>query len=211
VYWEEILEHTHVPKGTVIQAWNSNKSMGTALAAGHRVVSEHMAAGHAYIVVDLFIHPPMHPSMHPSNYLRTHDPSTQSPTHPFPQTNSYKWYLNHGCNNYGDGLWRDFYSNDPFNLVPTTTPPEQLALIVGGETTMWSECVNSVIFDGIVWPRAAAAAEQLWSPAEFTKSADLFLVGQRLAEHRCRLVARGIRAGPLFDDDGPRHFNGGCV
>ena len=24
-------------------------------------------------------------------------------------TNSYKWYLNHGCNNYGDGLWADFY------------------------------------------------------------------------------------------------------
>jgi hexosaminidase len=76
---------------------------------------------------------------------------------------------------------------------------------------MWAECVDPVNFDSIVWPRAAAAAEQLWSPAANTSAPDLFEVGQRLAEHRCRLVARGIRAAPLMDDDGPRHFIGGCV
>ena len=96
---------------------------------------------------------------------------------------------------------------------PQATPADQLQRIVGGETTMWAECVDSVIFDSIVWPRAAAAAEKLWSTAESTtvNMTDLFFVGQRLAEHRCRLVARGIRAAPLFDDMGPRQLNGGCV
>jgi hexosaminidase len=32
-------------------------------------------------------------------------------------TNSFKWYLNHGCDNYGDGLWDDFYVNDPMLWV----------------------------------------------------------------------------------------------
>ena len=39
-------------------------------------------------------------------------------------TNSYKWYLNHGCNNYGDGLWGDFYINDPMQWANTTNPLE---------------------------------------------------------------------------------------
>ena len=76
-------------------------------------------------------------------------------------TNSFKWYLNHGCNNYGDGLWQAFYENEPYQFVPESTPPAQLARIVGGETTMWAECVDSIIFDSIVWPRAAAAAEKV--------------------------------------------------
>lgn len=34
---------------------------------------------------------------------------------------------------------------------------------------MWGECVDAVNFDGVVWPRAAAAAEQLWTPQVQTK------------------------------------------
>ena len=37
-------------------------------------------------------------------------------------------------------------------------PEDELKLIVGGETTMWAECVDAVNFDSVVWPRAAAAA-----------------------------------------------------
>ena len=33
---------------------------------------------------------------------------------------------------------------------------------------MWGECVDAVNFDGVVWPRAAGAAEQLWSPVSVT-------------------------------------------
>jgi len=135
-------------------------------------------------------------------------------------TNSFKWYLNHGCNNFGDGNWPAFYENEPLQLLPADTPPEQLARIVGGETTMWAECVDSIIFDAIVWPRAAAAAEKLWSPANATVHATADVV-ERLAEHRCRLVSRGVRAAPLNDAGSaitPGHsatseraFVGGCL
>jgi len=134
-------------------------------------------------------------------------------------TNSYKWYLNHGCNNYGDGLWQDFYENEPFDFVPQGTPPEQLARIVGGETTMWAECVDTIIFDAIVWLRTAAAAEKLWSPQNATANATANVV-ERLAEARCRLVSRGVRAAPLNDGSDvvkpgvstpARTFVGGCI
>merc|ERR1712070_649553 len=125
-------------------------------------------------------------------------------------TNSYKWYLNHECNNYGDGMWADFYENDPLHFVANHTPEEQLNLIIGGEAAMWGECVDSVIFDSIVWPRAAAAAEKLWSSADQTQQANLD-VGKRLAEHRCRLLARGARPAPLNDYVHSGDLIGGCM
>ena len=84
---------------------------------------------------------------------------------------------------------------------------------------MWAECVDTVIFDSIVWPRAAAAAEKLWSPQAATQHADALVVA-RLQEHRCRLVARGVRAAPLDDagrqitlgESAPqRSFVAGCM
>ena len=127
--------------------------------------------------------------------------------------------LNHGCNNFGDGNWPAFYENEPMHFVPPDTPAEQLSRIVGGETTMWAECVDTVIFDSIVWPRAAAAAEKLWAPQMATVNATADVVA-RLAEHRCRLVARGVRAAPLNDagtvispgfSADQRTFVGGCI
>ena len=87
--------------------------------------------------------------------------------------------------------------------------------MLGGETTMWSECVDAQSFDSIVWPRAAAAAEQLWSPQAATKAADA-TTAERLSELRCRLVGRGVRAAPIDDSVGsmsPRDLNdrGGCM
>ena len=94
--------------------------------------------------------------------------------------------------------------------MPNASAAEQ-ALVVGGEVTMWAECVDAAIFDSIVWPRAAAAAEQLWGQRAATRSATT-QVGERLAEHRCRLVARGVRAAPLNDGGAdPRGLNAGCM
>jgi len=43
---------------------------------------------------------------------------------------------------------------------------------------MWGECVDAVIFDAIVWPRAAAAAEQV----RFVPPAQMFVaVGGRIS------------------------------
>lgn len=134
-------------------------------------------------------------------------------------------YLNHGCDNTGDGVWQNFYANEPLQYVPKDITPAKEKLIVGGETTMWAECVDAVIFDSIVWPRAAAAAEKLWSPKAATGAGACTLhastpvsnhrchlagcalkvpavtcnemVSARMAEHRCRMVANGVSALPL--------------
>jgi len=95
--------------------------------------------------------------------------------------------------------------------APKDAPAEEIALIIGGETTMWGECVDAVNFDGVVWPRAAAAAEQLWTPQVQTKvNAAGRVTAMRLAEHRCRLVGRGVGAAPLDSSVTPRIVNPGC-
>eukprot|EP00939_MAST-03C_sp_MAST-3C-sp1_P002502 g2502.t1 len=107
------------------------------------------------------------------------------------------FYLNHGPNNYGDGLWEDFYENEPSSY--SASP-----LLLGGAAAMWSERVDQYNFDGIVWPRAAATAEVLWSPQNYTQAGATANVSHRLAVHRCRMVSRGVRSGPLNDMNDPR-------
>lgn len=52
--------------------------------------------------------------------------------------------------------------------------PAEETLILGGEATMWTEHVTPETFDARVWPRTAAIAERLWSPAEVRDVADMY-------------------------------------
>ena len=47
--------------------------------------------------------------------------------------------------------------------------------------------MDAVIFDAIVWPRAAAATEQMWSPHERTRSTTAPGTAQRMTKYRCWL------------------------
>lgn len=58
-----------------------------------------------------------------------------------------------------------------FRTVPPLTP-ESEKLIVGGEAAMWSEVVSPGTIDSRIWPRTAAVAEKLWTPAALTDDMD---------------------------------------
>jgi hexosaminidase len=87
------------------------------------------------------------------------------------------------------------YSYDPLEGVPAASRDK----VLGGEVHLWAEQVDGISLDSVVWPRAAAAAEVLWSgpnntPGKIRPQPD---VAMRLSDLRERLVAMGIAAVPI--------------
>jgi hexosaminidase len=65
------------------------------------------------------------------------------------------------------------YKVDP--VAPDSNLTEkELARILGGEATMWSEWVSPETIDSRIWPRTAAIAERFWSPRNVTDVADMY-------------------------------------
>ncbi|GJP48597.1 hypothetical protein CLOM_g7892 [Closterium sp. NIES-68] len=97
------------------------------------------------------------------------------------------WYLDSM-----DVDWHRVYTTDPAQNVS----PE--SLLEGGEVCMWGEKVDSSDFMPTIWPRAAAAAERMWSPRAY---ADAALASgeaeRRLHVFRCLLNRRGVEAAPV--------------
>jgi len=64
---------------------------------------------------------------------------------------------------------------------------------------MWNEQTDPVNLDRMVWPRASAAAEILWSGAKDDQGRNRSQIeaSPRLSEFRERLVAKGIGAEPI--------------
>jgi hexosaminidase len=85
----------------------------------------------------------------------------------------------------------DHYLADPLPASSTLTA-SQRAHILGGEATMWSEWVTPETIDSRIWPRTAAIAERLWSPAGVRDIPDMY---RRLA-----IVSAGLEeAGALHE------------
>jgi len=105
---------------------------------------------------------------------------------------SAPWYLD--WISWGED-WVKYYTAEPLSFSGTR---EQYARVLGGEACMWGEYVDAANLHSRTWPRAAAVAERLWSAASITDVASARL---RLRAHRCRMVARGLPAGPV----GPGH------
>lgn len=103
-------------------------------------------------------------------------------------SNQDKWYLDHL-----DTTWQEFYSNEPLANI---TNPNQQRLVLGGEVCMWGEHIDASDIQQTIWPRAAAAAERLWTPYE-KLARDPRQVAKRLSHFRCLLNQRGIAAAPL--------------
>jgi len=92
--------------------------------------------------------------------------------------------------------WRLVYSLDPLAGIPENSTH----LVVGGEVHLWAEQIDPVNIDKQAWPRAAAAAEVLWSGAKDPVTGgnrSQIDAAPRLSEMRERLVARGVGAEPI--------------
>jgi len=98
---------------------------------------------------------------------------------------SHGWYLD----DLGAG-WDAFYNVEPTKGVPAN----QLQFVLGGEISQWGETIDDSNSDTRLWPRTSAAAERLWSPMSLN-NADAAEV--RFLHHRCRMVGRGMEAGPI--------------
>jgi len=57
------------------------------------------------------------------------------------------------------------YGVDPMSGDADKLAPAEKSRILGGEMCMWAEYTTSEMVDSRIWPRAAAIAERLWSPA----------------------------------------------
>ncbi|HZU21238.1 MAG TPA: family 20 glycosylhydrolase [Terriglobales bacterium] len=82
------------------------------------------------------------------------------------------------------------YLIDPLADGAANLTPEQQARIVGGESCMWAEWISEETVDSRIWPRNAAIAERLWSPASVTSLDSMY---ERLAIESRRLEALGLK------------------
>ncbi len=81
------------------------------------------------------------------------------------------------------------YANDPLSGDVKALTPEQADLILGGEACMWTEYASQESVDSRIWPRLAAVAERLWSPATVTSIDSMY---QRLEAVSIKLELLGL-------------------
>jgi hexosaminidase len=71
--------------------------------------------------------------------------------------------------------------------------------VLGGEVAVWSETIDPTNLDTLIWPRASAAGEVLWSGRRdaLGQNRSQLDVTPRLNEFRERMVLRGVRSSPV--------------
>ncbi|XP_068624327.1 probable beta-hexosaminidase fdl [Battus philenor] len=86
--------------------------------------------------------------------------------------------------------WQEMYSWKTWRNIDVFT-------IEGGEAVLWTDLVNSGNLDSVLWPRAAAVAERLWSDAIANSTANKY-VYLRLDMQRWRMILLGIKVQPIW-------------
>ncbi|ORX90239.1 hypothetical protein K493DRAFT_231077 [Basidiobolus meristosporus CBS 931.73] len=128
--------------------------------------------------------------------------------HDIIQSGSDYWYLDVGHGRHAPGwvdcptcdkyrTWQKVYSHD---LRANLTEAEGVH-VLGGEVALWSEQVDSYNLESQMWPRAAAAAEVLWSGYSAINYTDIFgsvkRAFPRLNEWRYRMGGRGVKGAAI--------------
>ncbi|XP_027350015.1 beta-hexosaminidase 1-like [Abrus precatorius] len=105
-------------------------------------------------------------------------------------SNQGVWYLDHL-----DVPWDEVYTAEPLEGI---YKPSEQELVIGGEVCMWAETADASNVQQTIWPRAAAAAERLWSQRDSTSTQNITLTAlPRLQYFRCLLNKRGVPAAPV--------------
>ncbi|CAJ2669386.1 unnamed protein product [Trifolium pratense] len=116
-------------------------------------------------------------------------------------SNQGVWYLDHL-----DVPWDEVYTAEPLEGIQKD---EEKKLVLGGEVCMWGETADASDVQQTIWPRAAAAAERLWSPIDSTSARNVTLTAlPRLQHFRCLLNGRGVPAAPVTNYYGRRAPDG---
>lgn len=83
----------------------------------------------------------------------------------------------------------EHYAVDPMSGDAATLGVDEKSRIFGGEACMWAEFITPDNVDSRIWPRTAAIAERLWSPAE---TQDVNGMYRRMANLSWRLEWLGL-------------------
>ncbi len=102
----------------------------------------------------------------------------------------------------------EHYAVDPLgDPSAASLTSEEKARVLGGEATMWTDIVSDENLDNRVWPRTAAIAERLWSPADVRDVDSMYLrlgvVSQKLGYYgvRHRLITEEMLERMSGDPD----------
>ncbi|KAL2323896.1 hypothetical protein Fmac_022954 [Flemingia macrophylla] len=104
-------------------------------------------------------------------------------------SNQGVWYLDHL-----DTPWDAVYTAEPLEGIQKASEQK---LVLGGEVCMWGETADTSDVQQTIWPRAAAAAERLWSQRDYTSGNANITALPRLQYFRCLLNRRGVPAAPV--------------
>ncbi|WVZ56038.1 hypothetical protein U9M48_006624 [Paspalum notatum var. saurae] len=189
VYWEDVLLGPKVSVGqtvlphdtTVLQTWNNGaENTKRVVAAGYRAIVSsasyyYLDCGHGGWVGN------------DSRYDVQEKEREGTPLFNDPGGTGGSW-----CAPFK--TWQRIYDYDILHGLTE----DEATRVLGGEVALWSEQSDGAVLDGRLWPRAAAAAETLWSGNKGASGRKRYAnATARLNEWRYRMVARGIHAEPI--------------
>ncbi|TGZ78665.1 hypothetical protein EX30DRAFT_365830 [Ascodesmis nigricans] len=173
ITWEEILLDWNLTlaRNTIIQTWQSDSAVSAATSKGHRVI----AGNYNYWYLDCGH----------GQWLDFRPGESYDKYYPFADYCSPR------------KSWKLMYAYDPLQGLETE---EQKRLVLGGEAHVWSEQIDGASLDAVVWPRAGAAGEVLWSGRKDAEGRNRTLeaASERLGVWRERLLERGVGAAPVM-------------